>query len=81
METIPETRSGIFQIKRPCEGANVIDIIVGYEKDKLNRDLSDLKNELESQITSSLNIPNSVELVDVKIILQNGPLHKVKRVI
>ena len=81
VETIPETRSGIFQIKRPREGANVIDIIVGYEKDKLNRDLSDLKNELESQITSSLNIPNSVELVDVKIILQNGPLHKVKRVI
>lgn len=79
--TINETRAGVFQIIKPKSNKdNCLCINIGYEEDLLKRSLSELRQELTTELDKGLEIPIVINLMRVDDIKNISPI-KVRRVI
>lgn len=80
LETIPATRGGLFQIIRIQEEADQLRVRVGYHQDaRIAHGV--LRREVADAMGAALGVPCDVELVDEAQLLQQGPPHKIPRVV
>ncbi len=78
IEAVPETSAALFQIIKPQREMERLRLRVGYAE---SPDLVDLRQRVESEVTTMLETPCEVELVANDDLLKLGPPHKIPRIV
>lgn len=76
IETIPETKMGLFQIICPTTSLDTLRVRIGYSQCD---DMDNLRHRLEGSIASVTGIDPVIELVPNDELLKLGPPHKIPR--
>lgn len=77
---IKETNSGLFQLIRPQREADILSLRVGFDKSSLTTSEDELSKRLTDLISSTLEVPVNVALIENAELLKNGPPNKIPRV-
>lgn len=78
VESVRETKAGLYQLIKPQRVLPVLRVRVGYEGQP---DLDGLRARLIERLGDSLNLPVDVDLVPNEELLKQGPPHKIPRIV
>jgi phenylacetate-CoA ligase len=79
IESVPETKEGVFQLVRPQREMETLHVRVGYDGSRV-RDAEDVRDRLAAAISAAVGVPPTVELVPEQQILSQGSANKISRV-
>jgi phenylacetate-CoA ligase len=80
VESIPATEAGLFQVIRRGAASDTLELRVGYASGSVGA-LGPLRAELADALYEALGVPCAIELVEQEVLLQQGPPHKIPRVV
>lgn len=80
VEALPATEDGLFQIIRTGNEMDSLRLRVGY-RPEAGQLAHAIKTELHDRIDAALGIDSDLELVEEAVLLQQGPPHKIPRVV
>ncbi|WP_256352568.1 hypothetical protein [Pseudomonas sp. PDM31] len=83
MEQFPEAHTGLFQLVRSQREMDVLTLCVGYDESALTDGVQALGARIADTLLSTLQVqvPVIVELISNESLLENGPPHKIPRVV
>lgn len=78
VESFVETKAGLYQLVRPQRVLPALRVRVGYDG---TPDLDSLRQRLSARLVEALGLPVEVELCPNAELLQQGPPHKIPRIV